>query len=123
MTFNINWGKKGVYITFRGVVSAQDLIDANNYIISNVNFETIDYQVFDFLHVDDFKITSYDISIIATINESQIVYNKNMKIAIVAQNEFAERIAAEYKQFMANSDWESRSFENLEIAKEWAKSK
>lgn len=45
MTFNINWDKRGVYVKFRGIVTAQDLIDANNYVISNANFETIHYQI------------------------------------------------------------------------------
>ena len=56
MTFNINWYKKGVYVKFRGIVTAQDLIDANNYVISNVNFETIDYQIFDFLFIEILKL-------------------------------------------------------------------
>ena len=63
MTFNINWAKKGVYIKFRGVVSSQDLIDANNYVISNGKFDTIDYQIFDFLDIDDFKITHFHIGL------------------------------------------------------------
>jgi hypothetical protein len=64
MTFNIIWDKEGVYVKFRGVVTAQDLIDANNYVLSNANFDSICYQIFDFLDIDDFNISSYDIEII-----------------------------------------------------------
>jgi len=61
MTFNIKWGKKAVHVKFRGIVTAQDLIDANNYLISNSEFENIHNQIFDFLDISDFLITKEDI--------------------------------------------------------------
>lgn len=123
MTFNINWYKKGVYVKFRGVVTPQDLIDANNYVISNANFESIDYQIFDFLHIDDFKISSYDITIIASMDKSQTEFIKDMKVAIVTQNDYVREITTEYDQFMAGSNWITRVFTSYESAKEWVKSK
>ncbi|MFC2096320.1 hypothetical protein ACFLQ3_01305 [Bacteroidota bacterium] len=123
MTFNINWDKKGVYLKFRGVVTAQDLIDANNYVISNVNFEEIDYQIFDFLHIDDFKVTTYDINIVASMDKSQTEFKKKMKVAIVTQDDYVKEITSEYDQFMTGSDWKTEIFPSYEKAKEWVESK
>lgn len=122
MTFNINWAKKGVYVKFRGTVTAQDLIDANNYVISNGNFDDINYQVFDFLHIDDFKITPYDINIVATMDKSQAEFKKNMKVAIVTEDEYVKEITSEYDQFMQGSGWETMMFNNCDEAKKWVKS-
>lgn len=119
MTFNINWDKNGVYVKFRGVVNAHDLIDANNYIISNANFESINYQIFDFLDIEESKITSYDISIIGVMDKSQTDVKKEMKVAIVTQSDYIREITTEYDQIMSGSNWETRIFPSNEAAQEW----
>ena len=119
MTFNINWDKNGVYVKFRGVVNAQDLIDANNYVISNANFELINYQIFDFLDIEEFKITSYDISIIGIMDKSQTSVKEEMKVAIVTQSDYIKEITTEYDQIMSGSNWETRIFPSYETALEW----
>lgn len=119
MTFNINWDKNGVYVKFRGVVNAQDLIDANNYVISNANFESINYQIFDFLDIEKLKITSYDISIIGIMDKSQTSVKEKMKVAIVTQSDYIKEITTEYDQIMLGSNWETRIFPSYETALEW----
>jgi glycerophosphoryl diester phosphodiesterase len=123
MTFNINWDKRGVYVKFRGVVTAQDLIDANNYVISNANFDKIHYQIFDFSNIDDFKITSYDINIIGVMDKSQTTVKKKMKVAVVSDDDYVKEITGEYAQIMSNSDWDTKVFPTNELAKKWVSSK
>ena len=123
MTFNINWDKKGVYVKFRGVVTAQDLIDANNYVISNANFETINYQIFDFLNIDDFKITSYDINIIGVMDKSQVGFKKEMKIAVLTQDDYVREITTKYDHLMAGSNWVTRIFADINSARQWTATK
>jgi hypothetical protein len=123
MTFNINWYKKGVYIKFRGVVTSQDLIDTNNYIISNGKFDSIDYQIFDFLDIDDFKITPYDITIIGTMNKSQSEFKENMKIAIITNDDYIQNIIQEYEGLMKGSKWLTKNFPDVESANKWVRSK
>lgn len=123
MTFNISWSKEGVYVKFRGIVTAQDLIDANNYVLSNANFDSINFQIFDFLNIDDFKVTSHDITIVAMIDMSQTESKEKMKIAILTTNNYVKEITLEYDQNMAGSNWETKIFENVEAAKEWINSK
>lgn len=120
MTFNINWTKKGVYVKFRGLVTAQDLIDANNYIISNANFDVISYQIFDFLNIEGFKITSYDINVIGVMDKAQAEFKQEMKVAIVTQDEYVKQITLEYNQIMTESNWITQIFGNYESAKDWA---
>jgi len=122
MTFNINWDKEGVYVKFRGVVTAQDLIDANNYVLSNANFESIGYQIFDFLHIDEFNVTSDDINIVATMDRSESENTEEMKIAILTKGNYVKKITLEYDQFMVESKWETKIFDTIELAKKWIKS-
>lgn len=119
MTFNIKWYKKGVYLKFRGIVTAQDLIDANNYVISNSEFESIDYQIFDFGDIDEFRVTSHDINIIGTMDKSQSDFNKEMKVAVVTNDNYVKEITAEYDQIMIGSNWVTRIFKSYELAKKW----
>ena len=121
MTFSIQWQKNGVFITFRGIVKAQNLIDANNYLLSNADFDSLDYQVFDFSKVKDFKVTTYDMSIIGSMNSSQSVFNKKVKIAFVTSNNYIKEQIEEYKLYMKKTDWEIQIFSNLKEAKKWAR--
>ncbi len=119
MTFTIQWQKKGAFITFRGIVTSQDLIDANNYLLSNANFEQIDYQVFDFSETEDFQVTTYDMSILGSMDNSQAAFNKKMKVAFVTKDNYMKELIAEYKRFLAKTDWESEIFDDQETAKKW----
>ena len=123
MTFNINWDKKGVYVKFRGTVNAQDLIDANNYVISNKNFEDIDYQIFDFLTIDEFDIRIKDIQIVGLMDKSQSEFKKTMKVAIITIDEAVEEITNEYDRLMKNSGWETKIFPNVDSARKWCAKK
>lgn len=119
MTFNIKWYKNGVYLKFRGIVTAQDLIDANNYVISNAEFESIDYQIFDFEDIDEFRIKSHDINIVGTMDKSQSDFNKEMKVAVVTNDNYVKEITTEYDQIMTGSKWVTRIFQSYELAKKW----
>lgn len=119
MTFNINWDKNGVYVKFRGEVTAQDLIDANNYVISNANFEKINYQIFDFLHIDKFNVTSYDINIIGTMDKAQTDFKNKMNIAVISQDDYIDEIIKEYDQLMSGTNWVTKIFSSVEEARIW----
>lgn len=119
MTFNINWDQYGVYVKFRGIVTAQDLIDANNYLISNKNFEDINYQIFDFINIDGFNITKEDIQIVGTMDKSQSDFKKEMKVAIVTQDNKVRDITAEYEQLMEGSRWKTKIFDDVDNARKW----
>ncbi|MFO7828733.1 MAG: hypothetical protein R6V23_08950 [Bacteroidales bacterium] len=119
MTFNIKWHKKGVFLKFRGIVNSQDLIDANNYLISNANFELIDYQIFDFSEIDDFQITAYDMAIIGSMDKSQAEFNKKMKVAVITTDNYVKELTTEYNTFMKGTGWSSQIFNDIETAKKW----
>lgn len=123
MTFNITWSPNGVYIKFRGSVIAHDLIDANNYVISNAEFESIQYQIFDFLDIDEFKISSYDINIIGAMDKSQSNFKKEMKVAVLTQDDYVRELITEYDQIMSGSSWHTKIFSDYETAKVWAQDK
>ena len=119
MTFTIQWQEKGVFITFRGIVKSQDLIDANNYLLSNADFDSLDYQVIDFSDVEDFKVTSYDMGIIGSMNNSQTLFNKKMKVAFITSDIYIKEQIKEYNKYMIKTDWEIQIFKNLQEAKKW----
>ncbi|OFX83573.1 MAG: hypothetical protein A2W99_15175 [Bacteroidetes bacterium GWF2_33_16] len=119
MTFNIKWGKKAVHVKFRGIVTAQDLIDANNYLISNSEFENIHNQIFDFLDISDFLITKEDIEIIAAMDKAQSEWNKVMKVAIITNDNAVNIITKEYEKKMQGSGWNTQIFDNPIDAQKW----
>lgn len=122
MTFNIKWDKRIVHVKFRGIVTAQDLIDSNNYLISNANFEKTHNQIFDFLDITDFQITKEDIQIIGTMDKAQAEWNKSMKVAIITKDDSVRKITREYEKILRGSGWVTQIFENPETAENWMKS-
>jgi len=122
MTFTIQWKKNGVFITFKGIVQSQTLIDANNYLLSNADFDSLDFQIFDFSDVEDFKATTYDMSIIGTMNNAQTIFNKKIKVAFITSDHYILEQINEYKSYMHKTDWEIQTFTNLKEAKKWADS-
>jgi len=122
MTFNIKWDKKIVHVKFRGIVTAQDLIDANNYLISNAEFENIHNQVFDFIDITDFLITKEDIEIIATMDKAQAEWNKTMKVAIVTNDDLVKSITSEYEKHLKDTGWITQIFKDSKSANAWIKS-
>lgn len=120
MTFTIQWQNKGVFITFRGIVKSQDLMDANNYLLSNADFDSLNYQIFDFSEVEDFKVTPYDMGLIGTMNSAQTIFNQKIKIAFITSDPHTLEQINEYKSHMHKTDWELQTFTNLKEAKNWA---
>ena len=123
MTFNINWDKNGVYLKFRGVVNAQDLIDANNYVISNKSFDQINYQIFDFLDIDEFDISDNDINILGMMDKSQSEFKSEMKVAMVTKDNEVINILREYNIHLEDSSWITDIFTDIDSARNWAKKK
>ena len=119
MTFTIQWKKNGVFITFRGIVQSQTLIDANNYLLSNADFDSLDYQVIDFSDVEDFKATSYDMGIIGSMNNSQTLFNKKIKVAFITSDNYIKEQIKEYNKYMIKTEWEIQFFNKLQEAKKW----
>lgn len=119
MTFNIKWGKKVVHVKFRGKVTSQDLIDANNYLISNSEFENIHNQIFDFLDITEFQITKSDIEIVATMDKAQSEWNTMMKVAVVTTDKSVKDITQHYINLMDETGWSTRIFDDPIEAQEW----
>ena len=123
MTFNINWDKNGVYLKFRGIVNAQDLIDANNYVISNKSFDQINYQIFDFLDIDEFDISDNDINILGMMDKSQSEFKSEMKVAMVSNDNNVIGTLREYNIHLEDSSWITDIFTDIESARSWVKKK
>lgn len=122
MTFNITWGKIVVNVKFKGIVTAQDLIDANNYLISNSEFENIHNQIFDFTEITGFFISKGDIEMIAAMDKAQAEWNKEMKVAVVSTDEQVLEINKKYRKILEGSGWEIKDFNSLKEAQKWIKS-
>ncbi|MGE0090658.1 MAG: STAS/SEC14 domain-containing protein [Bacteroidales bacterium] len=122
MTFNITWGKKAVNVRFKGIVTAQDLIDANNYLISNSEFENMHNQIFDFTEITGFFISKGDIEMIAAMDKAQAEWNKEMKVAIVTNDEQVIEINNKYRKLLEGTSWKVKDFNTLKEAQEWIKS-
>jgi hypothetical protein len=76
--------------------------------------------VINFYEVENFKATPYDMSIIGSMNSSQTMFNKKIRVAFVTSDPYILEQIKEYQKYMVKTDWEIRTFSNLDEAKNWA---
>jgi len=57
------------------------------------------------------------------MDKSQTNFNKQMKVAVVTNDDYIKEITSEYDQVMIGSKWVTRIFPSYELAKKWVSSK
>lgn len=119
MPYKIIWEDKGIYIKWFGIISAEENIRLNGEIYGTKLFETIDYQIGDFLDAEYATFSERDIYIIATLEKQASRWNKNLKVAHIANDPEIINAIRSYELNMRESGWEFGLFDNLEDARKW----
>ncbi len=94
-------------------------MQANNVMLGDVRFDTMTFQIFDYS-----KITSIDLKdniseIIAKLDISANVWNKNMKVATVTPDMKLKKNLEEYNEEINTSSWIAKTFDNITDALNW----
>lgn len=121
MPLNINWFDDHTEVTLNGHVSFKELkaIGAVHY--GDGRFDGIKYVVVDFRCANLTEITPDKPKILASIDSTAVVYNSNLKIAFIIENEYQRQLCEKYVADSVGfqSSWSHGIFSNMTSAKAW----
>ncbi len=116
------WEENGIYWKYSGVVTLQEVFEANNEMYGNPKFDHISYQIVDFLEVDKLDFKDEDVAVPAATDFSTTTYVRPQKIALVANALPIRVLCHSYieESLEMGSPWQFQLFHTLEEAREWA---
>ena len=121
MPLNIKWFDDHTEIVCTGHVSFDELraIGAAHY--GDGRFDRINYVLVDFRHANLAEITLDKPTVLASIDSTAVVYNPNIKIAFVIENEYQRQLCEKYifQSTRFQSPWCHRIFSDRASAKAW----
>lgn len=119
MPYQSEFESKGVYTRYYGRVHANEIEEAGGRLRSHpLAVSRIEYCVCDFLDVEEFVITDFEVLMLAAHDHQIIDINPGLKIAVVAADAHAKAIARIY----AGSPLmrlNARVHDTLDAAYEW----
>ena len=122
MPHTINWNKEGVEVKFRGLLRPEDILTVNDILYRDSRFDTINYQLYDFLEVDEVNGSEVDVELIGTIDKQISIWNNKFKGVILAKDPQLIELLSVYKELLEGTNWQIKIFKNIESANEWINS-
>lgn len=122
MSYTIAWDNRGVVWTFYGVLTCDDVVQANLDIYGDSRFDELRYQVVDISDVERFDVSADAMEVAASMDEVASLSNPHLVVAVVATGEEGVAVAEMYLADMKDTSWEVRIFPSMADAGAWIQS-
>ena len=124
MSYRILWEEKGLVQKFTGSIDPDQLLQCNQDIYGDSQFDDIHYQLLDLLDVTkvdmgDEENAIHTVEIVAALDRAAAKSNPNVRVAIVAKMDVLLALANLYSSELTQSPWQSEAFETEQAAREW----
>lgn len=119
MPYVTTWEESGVLWTFRGLVTGDEILRANQEIYRDPRFQRLTYQIVDLTAVERFDVTEDDMAMIAVNDRIASRSKPGVRVAIAADDELIKDLSAFYDAVMVGSPWRQRIFDSMSEAREW----
>lgn len=119
MSHELSWTGNEVIISFSGDVDFHEITEVDDVIYGDPRFEKQIYQIWDFRRVDSFKISTVEAKIIGGIDRDTSMWNDNIKLAAVSQDQHIIDMTMDYKEVMKDTNWQIRMFDTFDDAYSW----
>ncbi|MCW3807571.1 hypothetical protein [Plebeiibacterium marinum] len=119
MSFNVEWRGANIIVKFSGLVSYQEINEADGIIYGNKHFDQMQYQVFDFSGIDGFNVNELEMKMIGTLDKASSHWNNSVKVAVITDDPKIVELTRVYEGVMDDSDWETKIFKSMEDALKW----
>lgn len=110
---------KGLYWTFQGKITADDLFTCQSQGHSLSNFDDLRYFIIDMMDVTQIEYGVEDIEKVAALDFAASKTNAHVKVALAATDENITALSYLYESETAKSPWEIRVFQNVDEARAW----
>lgn len=111
--------ENNIMIEVQGNLDMKTLLEANAFILTNPKFDTMDYQIFNFLEVEEIDISNQEIETFTRLQIGAMRWNNSVKIAMVAVNPKIINDFDFYLNEMRSAGLRCKLFRNLDDALLW----
>jgi len=119
MPYATTWEESGVLWTFRGKVTGDEILRANQEIYSDPRFHRLTYQIVDLTAVERFDVTEDDMAMVAVQDRAAARSKPSVRVAVAAADEIIKDLSAFYDAVMVGSPWHQRIFDSMTEARDW----
>jgi hypothetical protein len=125
MPVQINILQDGIGIEFIsfGVVTGQEIIEANKKIYNRENLLRLKYKIIDRTNCTDYRVTPEEIRIIAAQDIEASKINKNILILLVSPTPLQYGMTRMWQVHIESTGFQSEIFKDIESAKEYINKK
>jgi len=119
MIENIEFNDHGATIIFSGVITSQEIYEANTAMLTHPDFASLRYQLCIFQNVSDFQLSTNEIMLTAQRDIEASKINTDVKVAIVTDSTLVYGMGRMYEAFADESNWQTEIFWKIEDAHNW----
>ncbi len=121
MPIKNHWEDHGIYAVFSGVVTAQDIYEANRETIEDPRSASCRYQLVNALDAVEIQMDDLVMVDIAADDAAFSRTYKGLKVAMIVDNPEFRKMAEKYidLSWKLNSSWHFRIYQTEEEAREW----
>jgi gamma-glutamyl-gamma-aminobutyrate hydrolase PuuD len=119
MPYATTWEEAGVLWTFRGEVTGDEILRANQEVYRDPRFHQLTYQIVDLTGVERFDVTEDEIAMVAVHDRAAARSRPSVRVAVAATDEIIKDLSAFYDAVMVGSPWHQRIFDSEREAREW----
>ena len=123
MPIQINYLDKGtgIEIIASGIVTGEQIINANKEIYNEENLYKQRYQIIDRSHCSKYEVFAEEIEAIAEIDNQASEKNPNIIIALVSTTSIQYGMTEMWRAYLKNDLFVTRNFLDRESANKWIK--
>ncbi|MDX9695112.1 MAG: hypothetical protein RBT49_04905 [Bacteroidales bacterium] len=115
------WIENNVMIEVQGNLDLKVLLEANAFILSSPKFDCMNYQIFNFLDVENIEISHNEMKVFSMLQKGTMRWNNSIKIALIAVN---QQLISDFDLYLAEmriAGLECELFGDLNEALNWCK--
>lgn len=121
MPYVIDWCGDHSIVVFDGMVTYQELREIGPAHYGDARFDTEKYIIVDFSRANLSQITLENVTVLASIDSTAVVYNDKLKLAFVVNDTFQQGLCEKYGDDSRgfSSSWKHGIFLSAEEARRW----
>jgi hypothetical protein len=105
---------------FWGVVSGDELVEANQEVYAQEQFRQVRFQIVDLTQVERFDVSPADMRTLARNDHVASRLNPSVRVAVVATDETVRILSLYYEGQISDTTWDQQVFDTKSAAEEWA---
>ncbi|HKK19649.1 MAG TPA: hypothetical protein VJ952_13300 [Opitutales bacterium] len=121
MPYHIEWRDRGVYWTYTGLVTGDDILQSNFDIYGDARFDDLKYEIVNLLEAEKIGVSERHMQKIAHLDAAAARTNTNIRVAIVAREADAVYLQKLYTKHSKDHGWPTQLFESVQAAEAWVK--